>query len=112
MASLKGHAAQIADPLAWLDSLARAESLQVLAAFAACVALAALCCSERPSFFWLSSLKPLSINQALTERACSGRCSASSSCLSSSWPCASKPLTKPEFRILASVKLMLIYRRL
>jgi len=42
MASLNGHAAQIADPLAWLDSLARAESLLVLGAFAACVALAAL----------------------------------------------------------------------
>jgi small-conductance mechanosensitive channel len=42
MASLNGHAVQIADPLAWLDGLARAESLQVLLAFAACVALSAL----------------------------------------------------------------------
>jgi small-conductance mechanosensitive channel len=42
MASLNGHAVQIADPLAWLDSLARAESLQVLGAFAASVVLAAL----------------------------------------------------------------------
>ena len=42
MASLNGHAVQIADPLAWLDSLARAESLQVLGAFAASVAIAAL----------------------------------------------------------------------
>jgi small-conductance mechanosensitive channel len=42
MASLNGHAVQIADPLAWLDALARAESLQVLSAFAACVALSAL----------------------------------------------------------------------
>jgi small-conductance mechanosensitive channel len=30
----------IADPLAWLDALVRAESIQVLAAFAVCVALA------------------------------------------------------------------------
>ena len=42
MASLNGHAVQIADPLSWLDGLARAESLQVLLAFAACVALSAL----------------------------------------------------------------------
>lgn len=41
MASVK-HAVQIADPLAWLDALARAESLQVLVAFAACVALSTL----------------------------------------------------------------------
>jgi small-conductance mechanosensitive channel len=33
---------QITDPLAWIDSLARPESLQVLLAFAACVALSAL----------------------------------------------------------------------
>jgi small-conductance mechanosensitive channel len=42
MASLNGHTVQIADPLAWIDSLARVESLQVLLAFAACVALSAL----------------------------------------------------------------------
>ncbi len=42
MASLNRHGVQIADPLAWLDALARAESLQVLSAFAACVALSAL----------------------------------------------------------------------
>jgi small-conductance mechanosensitive channel len=42
MASLNKHGVQIADPLAWLDALARAESLQVLSAFAACVALSAL----------------------------------------------------------------------
>jgi len=42
MAALKAHAAQISDPLAWIDSLARAESLQVLVAFGACVGLAAL----------------------------------------------------------------------
>jgi len=30
----------IADPLAWLSALARAESLQVLLAFAVCVVLA------------------------------------------------------------------------
>ena len=35
MASLNRHGVQIADPLAWLDALARAESLQVLSAFAA-----------------------------------------------------------------------------
>jgi small-conductance mechanosensitive channel len=38
MASLK--TAHIADPLAWLNTLASAESFQVLAAFAACIALA------------------------------------------------------------------------
>lgn len=38
MANLKSL--HIADPLAWLDTLARAESLQVLGAFAVCVALA------------------------------------------------------------------------
>lgn len=38
MASLK--TAHIADPLAWLNALASAESFQVLAAFAACIALA------------------------------------------------------------------------
>ncbi len=38
MANLKNM--HIADPLAWLDALARAESLQVLGAFALCVALA------------------------------------------------------------------------
>ncbi|PUE53411.1 mechanosensitive ion channel family protein [Limnohabitans parvus] len=38
MASVKSL--NIADPLAWLDALARAESLQVLGAFAVCVALA------------------------------------------------------------------------
>ena len=42
MASLNRHGVQIADPLAWLDALARAESLQVLSAFAACLALSAL----------------------------------------------------------------------
>ena len=42
MASVNGYSVRIADPLAWLDSLARAESLQVLLAFAACVALSAL----------------------------------------------------------------------
>lgn len=40
MASLKGRAVQIADPMGWIDSLARAESLLVLAVFAACVAMA------------------------------------------------------------------------
>ncbi len=38
MASVKSL--NIGDPLAWLDALARAESLQVLGAFAVCVALA------------------------------------------------------------------------
>jgi small-conductance mechanosensitive channel len=38
MASMK--TVHIADPLAWLNSLASAESFQVLAAFAACIALA------------------------------------------------------------------------
>jgi small-conductance mechanosensitive channel len=38
MASMKSL--NIADPLGWLDALARAESLQVLGAFAVCVALA------------------------------------------------------------------------
>ena len=38
MANMKSL--NIADPLAWLDALVRAESIQVLAAFAVCVALA------------------------------------------------------------------------
>ena len=38
MASVKSL--HIADPMAWLDTLATAESLQVLGAFAVCVALA------------------------------------------------------------------------
>ena len=38
MANMKSL--NIADPLAWLDGLVRAESIQVLAAFAVCVALA------------------------------------------------------------------------
>jgi small-conductance mechanosensitive channel len=42
MAAVKGHALQVADPLAWIDALASAESLQVLLAFALCVALSAL----------------------------------------------------------------------
>ena len=38
MANLKNM--HIADPLAWLDTLARAESLQVLAVFVGCAAVA------------------------------------------------------------------------
>ena len=38
MANMKSL--NIADPLAWLDALVRAESIQVLAAFAVCVAMA------------------------------------------------------------------------
>ncbi len=38
MASVKSL--HIADPLAWLDTLATADSLQVLGAFGVCIALA------------------------------------------------------------------------